>query len=250
MANLPEQAHQQGTAVAVRGQDDPYALDQSMVQLPRLYLAQYQTKAFKRKLVDFGSIFAAIGADDPTPVVLAEGKEPMTDPVVFYVHRLQQGFNYAEDPDNLKDLTFGPLGGSYGDALSFTDGDPRRVFQKVDYWLTVPGYPDLPVRFLMTGRWGGQASRWLNTQIGVAKQKGTSPLTVPFSIQARQTHNDKGDFVEAVVGIADVKAKDKAAHEAIVEAHASMLASTTVVEDHGSTGEAARPDTSAAPSLD
>lgn len=247
MSNLPEQAHQRGTAVAVRTQDDPYALDQSMVQLPRLYLAQYQTKAFKRKLVDFGAIFTGIGAEDASPTVLAEAKEPMTDPVVFYVHRLIQGFNYAENDNDLKDLTFGYRGMTYGEALAKVGGDPRRVFQKVDYTLTIPSYPVLPVLFLMTGKWGGQPSRWINTQIGIAKQEQRNPLDIPFALQARQTHNDKGDFVEAVVGIANVKASERKKHQEVIARHAELLASTTTVAPEESDYQA--PDTSAAPSL-
>lgn len=248
MSNLPEQAHQRSTAVATVASDDPYALDQSMVQLPRLYLAQYQTKAFKRHLVEFGAIFTGIGSEDASPTVLAEAKEPLTDPVRFYVHRLQQGFNYAEDPNDLKNLTFGRRGLTYGEALAFVDGDPRRVFQKVDYTLTIPSYPVLPILFLMTGRWGGQPSRWINTQIGIAKQEGKNPRDIAFAIQARQTHNDKGDFVEAVVGIADVKARDKAKDLEIVERHADLL-STVAVVDPGEADSAPAPDTTDAPSL-
>lgn len=247
MSNLPEQAHQRSTAVATVADDNPYALDQSMVQLPRLYLAQYQTTAFKRSLVKFGSIFTAIGSEDASPNVLAEGKEPMTDPVVFYVHRLLQGFNYAEDPNDVKRLTFGHRGMKYQEALAKVGGDPRRVFQKVDYTLTVPEYPVLPVLFLMTGRWGGGPSRWINTQIGIAMQDGKNPLDIPFAIQARQTHNDKGDFVEAVVGIAKVAAKDAKAHKAIVERHAELLSTSTVAYDSGEASETV--DTTAAPSL-
>jgi hypothetical protein len=235
MSYLPEQAHQRGTAVAVPNTDDPYALDQSMVQLPRLYLAQYQTKAFKRKLVDFGAIFAAIGAEDASPAVLAEAEEPLTKPVRFYVHRLMQGFNYAENPDDLKNLTFGHRGMTYGEALGRAGGDPRRVFQKVDYTLTIPDYPVLPVLFLMTGKWGGQPSRWINTQIGIAKQEGRNPRDIAFQIQARPTHNDKGDFVEAVVGIANVKAAQKAKDQEAVERHAELLSTVAVVDP----GEAA-----------
>lgn len=245
MSNLPEQVHG-GGAVAV--QDDPYALDQSMVQLPRLYLAQYQSKAFKRHLVDFGAIFTGIGAEDANPVVLAEAKEPLTDPVRFYVHRLQQGFNYAEDPDNPKNLTFGRRGMSYGEALAKVGGDPRRVFQKVDYTLTIPANPVLPVLFLMTGRWGGQPSRWINTQIGIAKEEGKNPRDIAFQIQARQTHNDKGDFVEAVVGIANVSAKDRKSDLAVVERHANLLATVSVADTDYDAPE--QPDASNAPSLD
>lgn len=239
MTNLPEQAHQGGTALATLGGDDPYAMDQSMVTLPRLYLAQYQTTAFKRGLAKFGSIFVGIGAEDAEPVTLAEGKEPMSDPVRFYVHRLTQGFNYAEDPKDPKKLTFGPLGGTYAQALSFTGGDPRRVFQKIDYMLTVPDYDSLPVRFLMTGKWGGGPSRWINTQIGIMRQKDIHPLTQAFQIQARQTHNDKGDFTEAVVGIANVKAAQAKKDQELVASHAALLASTAIAVDTGEEYDAA-----------
>lgn len=231
MSNLPEQAHQQSTAVAVRPEDNPYALDQSMVTLPRLRIAQYQSKAFKRKLVEYGDLYVGIGQEDQNPVVVAKQADPLGEALVFYVHRIERGFNYAEDPTDLKNLTFGPLGGTFAEALTHTGGDPRRVFQKIDYTLTVPAFAALPVKFLMTGRWGGNASRWMNTQIGILLQEGKRPLEQPFIIQTRQTHNDKGDFTEAVVGFGDVKGKEIAAHTELVEKHAALLAVTSVVSD-------------------
>src|ERR1044072_7317873 len=108
-------------------------------------------------------------------------------------------------------------GVTYVEALSKVDYAPRRVFQKIDYTITAPEYPVLPLLFLMTGKWGGSASRWMDTPSGIAKQEverrakpRMGPRDLASQMQPRQPHNDKGDFVEAVVGIANVKAAQRA----------------------------------------
>ncbi len=247
MANLPEQVYQRGTAVAVRDAANPYDLDSNDVILPRLRIAQYQSDVFKRKLADYGDLVVTIGKEDANPIVVAKGGEPMSAPLVFYVHRIGKGFNYREDPAQTN-LTFGPLGGTFQQALAFTQGDSRRVFQKHDYVITIPAYEDLPVQFLMTSKWGGPAAKWMNTQIGILLQRGTSPLKTPFQVQSRPTHNDKGDFAEAIIGIAAVKAREKAQHAELVACHASIAAAATM-RDGSETYEASSPDTTSAPSL-
>lgn len=230
MTNLPEQAHQRGTALATRPEDDPYALDSSDVILPRLHIAQYQSDAFKRRLVDYGDLFISIGREDSNPQVLAKAGEPLSEPLRFYIHRLQRGFNYREDPTDQR-MTFGPLGGTFQQALQFTQGDPRRVYQKHDYVITAPVYATLPIRFLMTSTWGGQAAKWINTQIGILKQEGKNPLETAFVVRSRPGHNDKGDFASAVVAIADLKAKDREKDMEIVYRHAELLSTTTISDD-------------------
>ena len=228
MSDLPGQVHQRGgTAVATRQEDDPYALDQTMVTLPTFYIAQYTSKAFKRKLVGFGDLFVAIGAEDANPRVLAEGKEPLSDPVRFYVHRIESGFDYVEDPDNPKDKTLGRLGGTFQEALQYAGGDPRRVWQKFGYRITVPAYPVLPLRLFTSGM-STKAGRWMNTQIGMMRQEGRRPLDQAFQLQSRPTSNSSGDFAVAVISLADVKAKDAAADQELVQSHVDLLSSVQV----------------------
>lgn len=231
MTNLPEQVH--GTAVATTtGAVDPYAIDQSMVKLPSLYLAQYSSKAFKARTVEFGDIYVAVGAEDPEPVVVGKhGQDALSEPVRFYVHAVQPGYQVAD-----KDAPYGKrtlrLGTSYAQALYEGESDPRNVFLQTHYTLTVPAYEQWPVRFIMGSRWGGSAARWINTMLAMAKQKGSNPLELCFQLQTRPTSNDSGDFVDAVVGFASVAAKDSEADKSIIENHAMVLSSGTVSEDY------------------
>lgn len=247
MTNLPEQAHNPGSAVAVRGQQDPYAIDQSMVKLPSLYLAQYSSKAFKARRVSFGAIYVGLGAEDPAPVVVGDSDgESLSKPVRFYVHGVQPGYQVVDD-----DAPYGKrtlrLGTPYPEALAEVGLDPRKVFQQSHYTITVPAYPLLPVRFIMGSRWGGNAARWVNSQIQIARMQEQNPLDLVFQVQTRPTSNESGEFVDAVVGFATLKAKDAAADKELVEKHAEALASAPVIADY-ETDESV--DTAAAPSLD
>lgn len=248
MTNLPEQAYN-GGAVAVRPQDDPYAVDASMVTLPRLRIAQYMSDSFKRGLAKYGDLVVGIGKDDAHAAVVAKGADPLGEALRFYVHRLWSGYNYREDATD-KRLTFGPLGQSFQQALQHTDGDPRRVFLKIDYLLTIPAYEDLPVRFLMTSKWGGPASKWLNTQISLIRQRGGGVLDTAFQIQTRSTTNNQGEFAVAEVGYADVKASVAKTDESLVQAHAGLAATINLnVNDAEIAGDALAEAAVDAPSL-
>jgi hypothetical protein len=245
VTNLPAQQHTTGTDVAVNGTAaDPYAIDQTMVKLPSLYLGQFSSKAVKGRRVDFGDIYVGIGAEDPEPQVVgkSDGKG-LSEPVRFYVHSAQPGFQVVDPVANYGKRSL-RLGTSYGEALVEADGDPRKVFQQTHYTLTIPAYSLLPVRFIMGSRWGGSASRWINTQIAIIKQQTPANETPPvlkkaFQIQTRPTSNGDDDFVDAAVGFADVKAKDAEADQAIVQLHAETLAAGNVqTEDYDAPVEA------------
>jgi hypothetical protein len=227
MPNLPAQAHSQ--AVAVTQNQDAYQIDQSMVKLPSLYLAQYQSKAFKSRLAEFGDIYVALGAEDPEPQVVGLHGDggALSAPVRFYAHTAAPGYQVVD-----KDAPFGKrslrLGTPYAQAIREGGGDPRNVFLQTHYTLTIPAYELWPVRFIMGSKWGGNASRWINSQIAIAQQKGENPLDLAFQIQTRPTSSESGDFVDAVVGFAKVAAKDKKADLEIVERHADLLSSGSV----------------------
>lgn len=248
MANLPEQAHNRtGSAVAVREQDDPYALDQSMVILPTMYVAQYQSEAFKKRRVDYGAIFVAVGSEDAAPVVVGAAGEPISEPVVFYVHRIQTGFDTAEDPNDPKRKRLGRLGGTFAEALARVNGDPTKVWQKFGYTVTVPGYPLLPVRLFASGM-AARSGRWLNTQIGLLRQQNIHPLTQAFAMTARPTKGSEGDYALAEFSLGQVKAKEAEKHQEIVQAHADLLASGSVSDEYAEAEVVS--DAVDAPSLD
>jgi len=227
MTNLPAQAH--GTDVgAVTPPEQAYQIDQTMVKLPSLYLAQYSSKAFKARAVNFGDIYVALGAEDPEPsVVGAGGDGTLSKPVRFYVHTAAPMYQVVDSQANYGKRSL-RLGTTYAQALAEGGGDPRNVFLQTSFTLTIPEYSLWPVRFIMGSRWGGNAARWINTQIAMALQQGKRPLDRAFQIQTRPTSNDSGDFVDAVVGFASVAAKQAKADQEIVESHASLLATTPV----------------------
>lgn len=233
MTNLPEQAH--GTAVATTANPaEAYNIDSSMVKLPSLYLAQYSSKAFKARTVNFGDIYVGVGAEDPEPFVAGSGGDnTLSAPVRFYIHSVSPGFQIVD-----KDAAYGKRslrpGTTYAQALQEAGGDPRNVFQQTFYTITIPDYALWPVRFIMGSRWGGNAARWINTQVSMLVQQGKRPLDTAFQIQTRPTSNDSGDFVDAVVGFANVPAKLAKADQEIVAQHAALLSSGNVdtsVED-------------------
>jgi hypothetical protein len=227
MTNLPEQQHG-STAVATTSPQEAYSIDQSMVKLPSLYLAQYSSKAFKARTVNFGDIYVALGAEDPNPQVMGAAKEgALSDPCRFYIHTAAPMYQVVDPTANYGKRSL-RVGTKYADALREAKGKPQDVFLQTSFSLTIPEYPILPVRFIMGSRWGGNAARWINTQISMALLQSKRPLDLAFQIQTRPTSNDSGDFVDAVVGFAKVAAKDAAKDQEIVSAHAELLATTTV----------------------
>lgn len=246
-SNLPAQAHGTDVAVNVALPEQAYQIDQTMVKLPSLYLAQFSSKAFKSKLVNFGDIYVGVGAEDPEPEVQATVAEDakLSSPMRFYIHNIAPGYQIAD-----KDAPYGKrslrLGTNFPMALREAGGDPTKVFLQTHMTLTVPSYPLYPVRFIMGSRWGGSAARWINTKVSMAIQEGKRPLDMAFQIQTRPTINDSGEFVDAVVGFAKVSAKDAKTDQVIVTEHAELLASGNVqIQDFA----AETVDASEAPSL-
>lgn len=229
MSKLPAQAH--STAVAQVSASEDYQIDSSMVKLPSLYLAQFSSKAFKARTVDFGDIYVALGAEDPEPVVVGKASEPLSEPTRFYVHRVAPGYQVKDESAPYGKRSLRP-GTPYGEALMEGGADPRNVFLQTHYSLTIPAYPLMPVRFIMGSRWGGSAARWINSQIAIARQKGEAPLNLAFQIQTHPTHNESGDFVDAVVGFAKVSAKDAGADHELILAHQDLLSTANIQPDY------------------
>lgn len=248
-STLPAQMHAPGSAVAARPQaagND--TLDANDVRLPRLKLAQMISKAVENGVVNYGDIFVSHGQDDMEPVVLAEGPKKgdlSSPPVIFYVLGVQKGYSYS-DPNGRLGRT---LDGSYPNLSLVKGQDPKNVRRTYDYLLVVPEYPDLPVKFIMHGAWGGQAAKSLNTRLVLAQQKGIPQHEVPFKLQVQKTENDRGAFARAIVAPADVPAKDREAHQALVQDFLGLVASANVsaVDDDVPVATAEPVD---APSLD
>jgi hypothetical protein len=243
--NLPEQVHRRpGTEVAVSAQSSGGGLDAGDILIPRLKLAQGISGVVTSRIVDYGAIFVAASRDDLEPEVMAEAPpkgEQIGKAVRFYVlGDPRKGWSWTQ-PDNELGR-----GSEYPDLRFVKGNDPRNVRRTYDYLITLPAYPTLPVRFLMHGAWGGQAAKQLNTQLLLQRQKGVESHTVAFKLQARLTSSPSGGqeraYVQAIIGLDKVAAKDKASDLELVESHLDLVgsaASVRTVEDEDTTAPAA-----------
>jgi hypothetical protein len=245
--NLPEQMHAPtGTAVAQRAATSNTELDASDVRLPRLKFAQYLSKVVTAELVPYGAIYITTGPDDQEPITLAKpagGIGKVGDPVRFYVLGVRKGFSYT-DPQG--DLSISQ-DGSYPSLSLVKNQDPSYVRRTYDYAITVPEFPDLPVQFLMHGKWGGQAAKNLNTKLLLAKSQGIDPATVAFKVQAKKQEADRGAYAGAVIGVDKVAAKDAAADAELVAQHQALVGAGAQPVPEGSEPTPQAPDR---PSLD
>jgi hypothetical protein len=239
---LPEQLHAPGAAVATRQQDNT-ELDSSDVRLPRMKLAQHLSRVVTDELVPYGAIYVVRDQDDNEPEVLAapaSAKGKVGDAVRFYVLAVRKGYSYT-DPQG--DLAISHSG-QYPNLALVKGEDPRNVRRTYDYTLVLPTFTDLPVQFLMHGKWGGQAAKSLNTRLLLAKQQGVEPSSVAFKLQAKKAESDRGPYAAAVIGIDKVPAKDAAADAELVGSLAGLVGAAPVAP-----AEAPESTTDAAPSL-
>lgn len=249
--SLPEQVHRRpGSAVATVSAPST-GLDAGDILIPRMKIAQMISRVVADEIVPYGAIYVSASRDDMEPEIVAKapGKGEVGDPVRFYVlGDPRKGWSWTQPDGELG------RGSEYPDLRLVKGNDPRMVRRTYDYLVTLPAYPTLPVRFLMHGAWGGQAAKQLNTQLLLQRQRGVESHTVAFSLRARKTSSPQGGqerpYVQAVIGVDKVAAKDKAADVELVESHLDLVgsaASVRTVEDEDTT---AAPATASAPSLD
>lgn len=248
--NLPEQMYQRpGTAVATVNSDE--GLNRGDILIPRMKLGQKTS----RDVLAYGGVYVLTSRDDMDPQLLASpaASGELGDPVRFYVHG-----------DPIKGWSWKPAqkggewrGRDYPDLRLVEEQDPRNVRRTYDYLITLPEFPMLPVMFIMHGQWGGQAAKMINTQLLLSRQKGLESHTIAFKLQAKKTSSPRDGqerpFVQAIVAVDAVKAKDKTADLELVESHRALIGAERhnlrTVED--SDGEAQGSATATeAPSLD
>lgn len=257
--NLPEQMHApRSTAVAAPAASVPGAfdLDGQDIRLPRLKVGQTQTPSVIERLVEYGDVFIQRTRDDAEPTILQRngelGPSELSDPIRFYVHGVRRGVNFRQPghPDaNSNGMVLGPWNVTVLDFIEQNPAiDPTEVYRKYDYTLTVPEYQALPVMFLMASSWGGPAASDLNTQIQLLRNAGSDVTEVPFRVQFKGVRNDKGAFMKAFVGIADVSEGDKETDLTVVRSH-KLLLPHAIIEDEDGPTEGAAAAASAAPSI-
>lgn len=244
--NLPEQQYQRGTDVARRQGASSDALDEGDIIIPRMKIGQKTS----RDVLEYGAVHVLESRDtmEPQQVAAAPAAGELSDPVRFYVHGdPRKGWSWTPKQEG------GDWRGKdYPDLALVKDNDPRYVRRTYDYLLTLPEYPMLPVMFIMHGQWGGQSAKQINTQLLLNRQKGIESHTIAFKLQTKKTTSPKGGqdrpFVQAVVALDTVPAKDKAKDQELVESHRALIGSSAnvrTVEDE----DTAQGSATAAPSL-
>lgn len=247
--SLPEQVHQRpGTEVARRdyGGSDSAALDAGDILIPRMKLAQMISRVVADSVATYGDVYVVASRDDMEPMILAKApaKGQLGQAVRFYVHGdPRKGWSWTQ-PDN----SLG-RGREYPPMSLVKGSDPKNVRRTYDYLITTPDYPMLPVRFLMHGAWGGQSAKAINTQLLLSRQQGVESHTIAFKLQVKKTSSmrdgQEQNYVQAIIGLDKVSAKDKKADLEIVESHRALLGSAANVreldEDDTSPTSAASP---------
>lgn len=229
---LPEQQYGPGTALATRPIESE-GLDQGDILIPRMKIAQMISSVVANEIADYGAIFVVTSRDDMEPEILAAApaKGEMGEPVRFYVHgdpRKGWSWKPAEQGGEWR-------GREYPDLRLVQGQDPRQVRRTYDFLVTLPQFPMLPVRFLMTGAWGGQAAKQINTQLLLKRQQGVPTATIAFKLQAKKTSSPKDGqerpFVQAIVGLDKVAAKDHGKDLELVNSHTELINSAPNVSE-------------------
>lgn len=230
MPDLPEQMHSRpGTAVATQGgaavevgysTNNDEGLTAADILMPRIKIVQKMSRVMDDGLADYGAVYMLTSPDDMEPEILAApaAKGELGDGVRFYVHG-----------DPLKRWSWTRPDRSLGKGHDFPrlewveGGDPRKVNRTYMYYLTIPATPVMPVTFLMYGAWGGNSAKYINTQLVLARQKGIEVQSLAFKLQTRKTERNGNPFVQAIVALDKISAKDKKADMEIVERHHELL---------------------------
>lgn len=184
------------------------------VALPRLYLGQFSSQAVKDQLIKPGAIYSASGQEDPEPVTLSDGSEP----VVFHVLGLTKRKSYV-DPDT-KELT----------SFAFNDPDaPEKSYVTYNYILALPEVEtDVPFKFLLK-KTGANVARQINTVL--KRQEARVPAhAIAFSLTAKKKQNPQGDYFVAVVRNEEAKTENIE-----VAANLSNMIAGASIEEESST---------------
>lgn len=253
MPDLPEQLHSRpGTAVATRSAGVPgvpYPVDNDAgltandILIPRMKIVQKMSRVFDDELADYGAVYVITSADDMEPTILAPApaKGDLGKPVRFYaLAEPVKGWSWTDPDENLQ------RGAEYPPLSWVINQNPRKVNRTYRYLLSIPDYPQLPVSFLMYGAWGGNSAKFMNGQIVLARDAGREPWEVAFKLQARKTENTRGGaqqpYVQGIVSLAKVTAKDKASDAETIERHRQLVGQANVTLDDDDTAVSQQAD--------
>ena len=178
-AAVPDLVRPRGAALDITPED---------IALPRVYIAQYSSKAFKKELVSKGSIYLANGPDDPEPDVLWEYNVEGDGGVLMHVIGLERRKSYSDQDTELT-------------SWDFDDPDAHpKAWTTYNYTVCLPEVPDgdrVPAKFLLT-KSGRNTARSINTEILANEARGPA-YCLAFRIHTAARSNTKGDYWVAMV---------------------------------------------------
>lgn len=148
------------------------------VALPRLYLGQFMSEHVQEKRVEAGSIFTALGKDDPDPEVLWTPGDD--DGVKFHVLGLRKGKSISEG----------------GELVLFDYNDPDAppdAWVTYNYTIVLPDHDkEMPYKWLLT-RTGKPSAQRINMVIVKNEAKGPAH-ELAFEVKTTPRENDKGKY--------------------------------------------------------
>lgn len=148
------------------------------VALPRVYLGQFMSAHVQEKRVPSGSIFTALGQDDPEPEVLWE--QGQDEGVKLHVLSLTKGKSISEG----------------GELVLFDFHDPNApedAWVTYNYVVAIPAVdPDLPFKWLCT-RTARPCAQQINLILAKNQAKGPAH-ELAFELTAAERSNAKGKY--------------------------------------------------------
>ncbi len=158
---------------------------------PSLYVAQRTTGAVDAKLVNYGDLFLAYGADDPDPTVLWESGSS-DEGVLFHPLHMYKTWTFSDG----ENLTSWP----YGDTGQPPDDAPEGTYRTYNFVLLVPDYDvEMPVYLRLNSKSQVRAATKIITDVmrggtnwpnyafrvtTIKKEKGANKWAVPVVVRA------------------------------------------------------------------
>lgn len=155
----------------------PLEIGADDVALPRLKIGQFMSALVQDGVVEAGSLFTSLSADDPDPVILDDQKG---EGVLFHVLDMRRGKSVSEDGE----LTVY----DYDDPAA-----PEDAWVTYNYVVVLPEEDaDFPVKWLLS-RTGRPAAQQINLVLAKTSAQGP-PWNQAFRVTTAERSNAKGKY--------------------------------------------------------